>query len=737
LLPTILMGGTLPLLARALVHGGDDAERKLSLLYGVNTLGAAFGTLLGNYALVRFLGIYGALVFGAIVNVWIFRRARRLARASGPPAPPSPPLAAATPAEQRAPVPAAVAGAGLAGVHIPWRLAAFTAFVTGFFSFLYEIVWTHLLATVVGTSVYAFGLMLFTFLLGMAGGSLAVSRGLLHGRLARPRLVGLLQISLGAVVVVTLPLWDKLPYVFLAATLLYPGFYLMETIRALVCMAILLAPSFAIGATFPLLLETSATDPRRLGRRIGALYALNTAGCIAGAVVTGFWLLERLGSQRALALGGVASALLGLAYVRLGSRAADRSFRRAGVAVLAVIAAAALVPRWNLEPLARGMNVYFDGGAEPGQVVFLHEDAQGGFTTISRNERGLTLRTNGKFQGNDGDEVEAQYGFALVPVLFTRHFDSALVIGYGTGTTAGVLSRFPFQHIEIAELARGIIAAERYFHAINFDVLADPRVKLVLNDGRNHLLLARHRYDLITVELTSVWFAGAANLYNREFYELARDRLAPGGVLQQWVQLHHIDRLDLLVLWNTMRRVFPHVSLWVRGGQGLLIASSEPQILDYAHVAEMNAAPAAAPLKARLAVPDFFSLLGGLALDDEAMDGALEALRRWIGPDLSRLLISSDYFPYLEYATPAGNALRWARESNVKWIDTLDRRRLPQIRGVPDRATATRIQILAAHARGGCDRVLRLAASDGAPAGDELVAKLRRECEARTAATDY
>jgi spermidine synthase len=704
LVPTALMGGTLPLMARAFVRTGDDARRKLAVLYGSNTLGAACGVLLGNYLVLRYLGTWGALGLAALLDLSIFLRARRIQRG----------LPATVPRE---PETAPREGS------IPWRAAAAIAFATGWLTFLFEIVWSHLLGTVVGSSVYAFGLMLFAVLVGMAAGSLGQARVL--GRWSAARLVGLSQLALGTAVVVTLPLWDKLPHVFRVAGVFQPGFAVMELVRASVCLVILAVPCLAIGATFPALLESCAADRRRMGRRLGALYALNTLGCILGALATGFVLLERLGAQRTLALGGVGSALVGLGAWRVGGQRVNRA--AALTAALAVAAVA--IPRWNLQTLARGMNVYFDGGADPGEVVFVHEDSQGGFTTVSRDDAGFTLRTNGKFEGNDHDEVDAQYAFSLVPLLFTRGFGRALVIGYGTGATSGALSRFPFQQIEVAELSPGIVAADRYFRRVNFDVRADPRVRLFVDDGRNHLLLDPQRYDLISVEVTSVWFAGAGNLYNREFYQLARDRLVPGGVLQQWVQLHHIDRLDLWIMWNTLSRVFAHVSLWIRGGQGLLIATQEPQVIDYAHVAAMNASPAAAPLKARLVVPDFFSLLGDQALDPGAMKDLLSS---WIDPRLAPLMISRDAYPYLEYATPQGNALRYAREANLKWIEAFDRRRLPQVSGVPDAAAARRLQLLVAFARGNCDRVLRLEAGD-----DPLLARLRGACQARLEGTDY
>ncbi len=723
LLPTVLMGGTLPLLARVMVSGAGSASRGLSSLYAANTLGAASGTLAANYFLIRFLGIYGALLLGALANVAIFLRARQL-HAQISQVPPS--------------------GERGSGEHvtrtegsIPWGFAAATVFVTGTISFIYEVVWTHLLATIVGTSVYAFGLMLGMFLLGIGVGSLSVSRGLMTS-LPASQAVARLQIVLGALVVLTLPLWDKLPYVFMASGALYPGFYLMEFIRALVCAFFLLGPCFCIGATFPLLLRSCADRPGHLGGRIGTMYALNTVGCILGAVAAGFWLIEAFGSQRVLAVSGLASAVIGLAHL-VGSVGWNQAVSKRALAAVAVCCLCAVgFPQWNLMTLASGMNVYFDTGAKADGLVFSAEDTQGGFTTISRNNEGITLRTNGKFQGNDYDEVAAQYSFALIPLLLAKRFDSAFVIGYGTGATAGVLTRFPFKKIDVAEFSKGIVAADPFFKHVNFAALENPRVNLIMNDGRNHLLVTKKQYDLITIELTSIWFSGAANLYNREFYEICHRRLQQDGVLQQWVQLHHIDRLDLLVIWNTIKQVFPHVSLWVRGGQGLLVATNVPQTVDYRHVAAMNALPEAAAVKEKLQIPDFFWLLGSLALDEKALDSGLAQLRGWVGSRVMQFMVSTDLMPYLEYATPSGNALRWARDSNLRWIESLDRRLLPTIEGIPDLKAARRVTILAAHGHGKCERALRLLDEHGPDAQDDNVLRMiQADCAARVAATAY
>jgi spermidine synthase len=730
LLPTVLMGGTLPLLVRALVRDREATQRNVSALYGINTLGAAAGTLVANYAFLRFLGIYGTLGLATAANFFIFARARRLASPeSASDLGPQPSSSGSETPEARGPGPEAPSD---------YRLALVVVFLTGFLSFLFEIVWTHLLSAIVGTSVYAFGLMLFTFLLGIALGSLHVVPRLPAG-VPRTQTVARLLLGLGAFVLVTIPLWDKLPYVFTAALVLRPGFYTRELIRGLVCMLMLLPPCLALGATFPLLVSTSAFDLRRLGRGVGSLYAANTLGCIAGAVATGFVLLQRFGSRRLLLAGAVVAVVLGLAFDRLAAPA--RAWRRrAALGVTALALAAVVLPAWDLTSLASGRNVYFDRGADVRELLFSAEDPEGGFTTVTveGDNHSVVMRSNGKHQGNDRGDLDSQHGFALLPLLFAAEMGDVFQLGYGTGATAGAFSRFPIRHLDVAEMSPGVIqAATKYFEGLNFGVLSDPRTQLHLNDGRNHLLLTSRKYDVISIGISNVWFAGAASVYSTQFYELCKARLAPGGVLQQWIQLHHID---LLIVFNTLRRVFPYVSLWIRAGHGILIATTRPQVVDYARVAQMNDTDGASNLKAYLPIPDFFTLLADQALDPTAFDGALEQLRNEVGDRLAdvamRVLVSSDTYPYLEYATPMGNARADAQEANERWIDLMDRRLLPPLVNVPDERARRRILVLAAHRRRRCDRALRLLEGMSVD-GDRPLAMVLESCTRAVSRTDY
>ncbi len=314
---------------------------------------------------------------------------------------------------------------------------------------------------------------------------------------------------------------------------------------------------------------------------------------------------------------------------------------------------ALLVPRWDMARLTSGANVYFTTGPPPDSIVFVREDVHGGVTTVARRGPITTMYTNGKFQGDDGAEMPAQRRFAHFPSLFVRSFDRALVIGLGTGTTLGAIASYPWARIDVAEISPSIIEASRRFYAPQtLGALDDPRVHLEVNDGRNVLLVATAPYDLVTMELSSVWFAGAANLYSREFYALARAHLTPGGVLQQWVQLHHLRRRELAVIVRTLRTAFAHAALFVGGGQGILVASDAPLVASAARLSVLEQRP---ELRATLAGARMADLFDELVTSEGDLDRFVLDSQGWDAP----IPVSTDDNLYLEYATPKGNVLNY------------------------------------------------------------------------------
>jgi spermidine synthase len=640
--PAVGMGSTLPLLARFL-HGavpGKSAARanqKLATLYGVNTLGGALGSLVSAYLILPNLGLSLTLRCCAVVSLCIGLLAMLLGRdyrvstsAATESAPRSEPEAA--------PIEPIAEGAGPLSPRKAYVLAA----LSGLLVFSCEVIATHLLALVIGTSVYAFGLMLAIFLICLSLGT-PLARWLerrVPGR-ALPISLGLTGIALLA----SLPIWDQLPRLFVALGPTVRSWHARELVRGLAAFSALAVPVTLMGTTFPLVLR--AARGRHIVKDIGRITSFNTIGSIVGSLLAGFVILERLGSYRSLifvALGYLAGAVY--AEHQRALRLLPSYVLAGGGLLLAL-----LLPPWNLQRLTNGANVYFDSGVvENGVLESIHEDVHGGVTTVVRdpqtNER--TLLTNGKFQGNDSQEVTQNKGFAYLPSLFAHKTERALVIGMGTAVTAGALAEFPYQQIDIAELAPAIVdAARTTFAGVNHHVLEDPRTHVLEEDGRNALLVNDTTYDVITVEVSSIWFAGAANLYNREFYDTAQTRLSPGGVLQQWIAFHHTNRQIVTTILATIRQSFPHVALFVDGHQGHILASLEPLTARLSRVEDFADRRGLDP-------DELLTFVRGAALDTDAIDGFVTDTAQ-IQDIAARHFLSTDDNLALEYATPKGN----------------------------------------------------------------------------------
>jgi spermidine synthase len=527
-----------------------------------------------------------------------------------------------------------------------FRTAIVLAAGSGLLVFAAEVVFVHLLAVVVGTSVYAFGLILFVFLVCLSLGT-PVATWLARRFGADALAFGLVTTALA--LALSSVLWDKIPAVFVALGPAVRVWRSRELVRIACTFGALFVPVVLMGTTFPLVLRAARTASA--GADVGRITAANTAGSIVGSLLGGFVVLPALGSQRSVLLVAVAYAALSIVAGRSHAHAASLS--RWGPAAL-VLAVALALPRWDLSRLSSGANVYFDEGVVPrGELEWIEEDIHGGVTTVVRGDDGQrTLLTNGKFQGNDGEELRENRGFAHLPAMFSKGRGPALVIGLGTGTTTGTLGAYDYERIDVAEISPAIVRAARTtFREANDAILDDPRVHLLMEDGRNVLLTRKTQYDLVTIEVTSIWFAGAGNLYNKEFYELVSKRLATGAVLQQWIQLHHTNRRVVTSILATVRAVFPHVLVFVNGHQGHILASHAPLSVSREHLFEMEKKPA---IRRSLGGEHLVDFARGLVLDETRLADLITDSSTELDTPAADF-VSTDQNMFLEYATPKGN----------------------------------------------------------------------------------
>ena len=548
--PTMAMGAQLPTLAALLRGSPALAGESLARLYALNLAGAAAFCFAAPLVLFNLVGANGALWFCAAVGGFV-----GLALWSG--------LPRHTDSAVAAPTTPSSASTAVSPLPIP----IFAAFAAGLVFFALEIVWFHLISAVCGASTYSFSLLLGLILLGLALAGRRASRP------DAPALPALLA-SLALVLALTNALWPWLGRALYEANsvLGLESFWAGELLKTLGVGVLVLPPAMLLGQIFPRLLRDHAPD----GAHTGRLALANTLGCVGGALLAGLVFIPRFGAEHTLLGAGLLAAALALAGWR-GLPRLGRALAVAG-ALLPL-----LLPTWDRFALTRGHGVYLGPGLSPdARLVWFAEDFHAGFVTVAARTgaSGRTVKTllqNGKFDADDAGEVPAQVGFGLVAAIHAPAPGRALVIGAGSGHTASVLARLGFARVDIAELSPAHLAAARAeFSHINGDLFARPNVAVHLEDGRNLLLRAPRLYDVIQIEITSLWFAGATNLYSREFYALARSRLAPGGALVQWVQLHHLGPREIATVLATARAEFPNVSLWRVGHQACLVATVEP-----------------------------------------------------------------------------------------------------------------------------------------------------------------
>ncbi|HEX3556800.1 MAG TPA: fused MFS/spermidine synthase [Thermoanaerobaculia bacterium] len=584
--PTFLMGGTLPAVARAVERSADSGRRVVGLLYAVNTLGAVLGTLATTFFSLEVLGIRKSIWIAALLNLLVVLAARSLARE----------MARELPAAVRSPEEPAAPDAGS-----PWmgRLVPVAAAVVGFSFLLMELVWYRLLGPLLGGSSYTFGLILAVALLGIGAGGLLYGAG--EGA-RRPTLLAFAGTCSLEALCLALPfaLGDR---VAVLAALLRPlsgaGFLALAGGWTAVTVLVVLPAAVVAGYQFPLLIALLGAGRRQVGREVGVTYAANTLGAIVGSIAGGFGLIPWLTAPGVWRL--VALLLLGLAGVAivLGARAGRPGGepRRAalmplaaGVLGLLCCVATGPTPFWRHSPIGAGRVTTADWNG-PNDVksaietqnrrIVWQADGVESSVALDLSEE-YAFIVNGKSDGSALGDSPTQVMSGLVGAVLHPGVHRVLVIGLGTGSTAGWLARVPtVERVDVVELEPAIVHVARTLSQINQDVLANPKVHLVIGDGREVLVTTPETYDLVFSEPSNPYRAGVASLFSADFYRSVRRRLRPGGIFLQWLQGYELDAQVVRTAYATLASVFPAVESWrIQSADLLLMATVQPVVHD-------------------------------------------------------------------------------------------------------------------------------------------------------------
>jgi spermidine synthase/MFS family permease len=556
--PTVLMGGTLPAAARAVETNADEGRRRLALLYGMNTLGAVAGTLLATFWLLEAVGNRGTLFVAVAINLIVGLVARNVECGGHAAAQTAP----ARPAHS--------------------TLILIAAAVVGFAFLLMELVWYRMLAPLLGGSTFTFGLILAIALLGIGLGGAAYA--FWSGGRRATRAGFALTCSLeAAAIAIPFALGDRIAVL---ANLLravgaegFGGYVFGWTVVTLI---VVFPAAVVAGVQFPLLISLLGSGDENVGHQVGLAYAWNTAGAIAGSLAGGFGILPLLTAPGTWRLVVVLLAITAIVFSR-------RS---------ALIAAAAVALTFTLGPTAVWRHSGIGAGRAPAhdspnaireweyrnrrQLVW---DVDGRESSVALIDGGdYAFVVNGKVDGSARGDAGTQVMAGLVGAILHPDPRRALVIGLGTGSTAGWYGAVPsMERVDVVELEPAVLRVAAACAPVNRDVLHNPKVHIRIADAREVLLTTRDTYDLIFSEPSNPYRAGIASLFTQEFYRAAAARLRQRGIFLQWVQAYDIDSQTIRTIYATLGSVFPFVETWTTdAGDLLLVATRQPVTHDVA-----------------------------------------------------------------------------------------------------------------------------------------------------------
>ena len=641
LLPTALMGGTLPVLAR-LYKNNAEVGKGVGLLYAFNTLGAVIGVLGAGFVLLPALGLNKTVLLAAALNgavglLAIWRGKHRI-------------IPVETSAE-RTPVSAPK------HPQSPRRILLITFALSGFAAMIYEVVWTRILTLILGSTLYSFATMLATFLMGLAIGSFLFS--LFLKRFSRPLL--LLALVQGGIALFAFGgefLFPLLPVLFFKLLeIFHSEGGIISASKFFIVAAVMLIPTVLMGGVFPLVIhlltrgESSSREPKRknqpvidtgLGSIVGRAYAINTVGTIVGSFSVGFILLPALGIQKSLHVAIFTNAVLSLLlWMQMREIGEARLWAVGGVGAFLVVVGFS-TPAWN--PLQMSSELF--GKLSTLDLLFYKEGISSTVTVVQHptlaKHPHLTLAIDGKANASTTGDMKTQLLVGHLPMLLAPEAKEVISIGHGSGITTGAVATHPLSKLVTLEIEPAVVEASRFFDPFNGSVLEDPRVQIVVDDARNYLILSKERFDVIVSEPSHPWRSGSSKLFTEEFFRLGRSRLRPGGIFAQWIHFYGIRAPELKAVIRTFHSVFPHVFIfYTDAGDLILIGSDREIVIDREEIARRMAVHAVANDLARAEVYSPYDLWAYFLLGP----GEIE---RYTGDGI----FNTDDYTVVEFQTP-------------------------------------------------------------------------------------
>ena len=646
-IPSFLMGGTLPVLSKLFIREFGRLGAGIGSLYGTNTLGAVVGTFSAGFFFIILFGAKETTYIAAAVNILIAAAAFFWSRFAPLQHQDNRSTTGSVDNRQpdrqpdRKPYPPYVYFVIL-GVYG----------LSGFCALAYEVLWTRVLVFYVHSTTYAFTIMLTSFLLGIALGSLLFGR-LIDKSKQQLGLLAAIEVLIGLFAILSIWEFRTLDDLMVSLTDRVPSWQMFVMARYAGAFLIMFIPTLLMGIAFPLASKIYSQNRERLGRYVGNIYSVNTVGSVLGSIAAGFVMIPLIGITNGIILVASLNLILGivilLAHPFMGRTAKWAVV--AGIAVIIPVAGAAI-------PTDRPLGLYsrpFRDLEEGGKVLF-YDEGIGATVTVHQlppdpadkqvykllevdgvNVAGTmpTLRLSQKLQGH-------------LPVLLYKASTgkdprNVFLLGMGTGASSYAATRHRIDRLDVLEIVAAEIDALPFFREINRDLLSEPKVRIRIDDARNFLLATQEEYDVI--ESDTIHPEQNANVFSREYFELARERLSEDGVFSVWLPMYGMSEETFKILINTLYAAFPHVTVWYASTQptrhALLVGSKQKLKIDYGLLQEELAYPPVRESLAEVGLEDVFTVLGSFITDESRLSGYV-----------ADSLVSTDNRPYLAYYNP-------------------------------------------------------------------------------------
>lgn len=672
LVPTTMMGATLPILSAALLRSARFNSGSVARLYTCNLVGAILGTLVAGFVLLPTFGVRATIYTAAVINVIVGIVAILAERQNDS----QNELQQREVVDERPVV--ASQGEGLQAK----RFWLFAAFVSGFVTISTQVAWTRILTMIIGSSTYAFSIVVALFLIGLSAGAYVVGKGNYAGKLRRT----IMNVEVGTAVNLFLSLYiiNLMPSILVSV-----GFKLhisrwlgLLALQISIASLLIVLPAFLMGTVMPLVLVwASNNSPLDSVRLVGRSYAVNTIGAIAGAFGAGFILIPKLTTRLTIIF--AAALCMITAGVAYQSRAAtaDRDVRRSfavGLATLIAIVLFGLAPRMNVADLSIGAYDSFVRELSKTRLVVneeqqkqqgpaVHETLmyiEGPSATVSvRKDWDITsMAINGRTNASDTEDMPTQVMLSQLPLLLTPNIKNSLIIGFASGVTVGSMLQSPIESVDCVELEPATVNGSRFFEHVNNRPLEDRRMRLIIDDARTYLRVSPTRYDIIVSEPSHPWVPGVANLFTQEFFELGRGRLTDDGVFAQWVQIYQLSTESLRSVLGTYQKVFPHVLVFRVGGAArgkdlILLGSMKPLNLNLLQERLKDSRIAADLTRVQMATEK--DIRAWYVCDEKKLE-----------PAVAGAIINSDDNMHIETTVPR-EAFMPLMEQNSAWLEKL------------------------------------------------------------------